>query len=207
MTPPYLLDLPGRDAARQAAREELAKHAYQEAKPPWTQRLATWVLNELEDLLARASDHVPGGGWGLLLVALLVAVLVAVLLVRLRPARRVPSLHGLFEGQAVRSAAEHRARAESAAARGDLVEAVTERFRAVVRELEERGVLDPRPGRTADEVAAEAGRSVVALAPALLRGAQLFDAVRYGGREADLPTYQLVSELDARVREARLVVA
>ena len=81
---------------------------------------------------------------------------------------------GCSTGSAELDAAGHRAAAEALAAQGHLAEAVRERLRAVVRALEERGVLDPRPGRTSGEVARDAGAAAPALAarPAP-RGARL----------------------------------
>lgn len=205
---PPLAELPGRDEARDAARRELADHAYREAQPPWYLRLLDWVLGRANDLLGEATARVPGGGWGLLVLVLLVGLLIAVVLVRLRPATRVArDLGGLFDGAVALTAAEHRDRAERAAAGGDHVAAVCERFRAVVRELEDRGVLDPRPGRTADEVAREAGLALPELAAPLSRGAELFDEVRYGGHPADASAYALVVALDDQVQRARLVPA
>ena len=81
-------------------------------------------------------------------------------------------------------AAEHRRRADGFAGEGRFAEAVRERMRAIVRELETRGVLEPRPGRTADEVAREAGALVPAVAPDLRTAATVFDEVWYGGRPA-----------------------
>jgi hypothetical protein len=200
-----LLDLPGRDGARDAAQHELSRRQYREAQPPWTERLITWLWDKLNELLARASDNVPGGGLGLLVLVLLVGLLIAVVVVRLRPSTRRTQPPLLFGGGAELSAAGHRELAERAAARGDYAEAVRERLRAVVRELEGRGVVEPRPGRTADEVAVEAGRVVPSLAQPLQDGARLFDEVWYGGRSADSSTYAVLVALDERVREARVV--
>lgn len=202
-----LLPLPDRDEARAAARHELARHAYQEAQPPWYVRLGEWVLHKLQHLLDRASSSVPGGGWGLLALVLLVLLLLVLVLVRLRPTGRAAGSPLVFDGERHLTAAEHRTRADRAVAEGDLALAVSERFRAVVRELEARGVLDPRPGRTADEVAGEAGRALPQVRVALARGAELFDEVRYGGREGQLSSYREVVALDEQVVLARLVPA
>jgi hypothetical protein len=204
---PSVQDLPGRDEAREAAQRELAKHRYRAAEPPWYVRLIRWLLQELDKLVGRASDTVPGGGWGLLLLALLVVALVAVLLVRLRPTARRTTGDLLFGLGQELTADQHRELAERAAARGQFAEAVRERLRAVVRELEARGVVEPRPGRTADEVALEAGRVLPALATALRDGARLFDEVWYGGRPADASSYAALVALDERVVAARLVPA
>ena len=60
-----------------------------------------------------------------------------------------------------------------------------ERLRAVVRELESRGVLEPRPSRTADEVARDGSAAVPDLAEPLRRATTTFDEIWYGGRTAD----------------------
>ena len=206
MTLPLLLDLPGRDEAREAAQRELSKPAYQAAKPSWLQRLLTWLQEELARLLDKASGSFPGGGWGLLLLVLVVAALVALLVVRLRPARSARPGLQVFGVTRERTAQEHRELADALAARGQHREAGQERFRAVVRELESRGVLDARPGRTADEVAWEAGAAVPPLRDALLRGARLFDDLRYGDRQGDASSYAVMVALDDEVRTARLVV-
>ncbi|MCW2600344.1 MAG: hypothetical protein JWM02_2173 [Frankiales bacterium] len=204
---PLAISLPGPDEARQAARQELAKPAYEKAKPPLTYRVITWVLNKLSELLDKATASVPGGRVGLLLIALLVLALLAVVVVRLRPALRSQRSEQLFDAGRVLTADSHRRRAEQAAARGDYAEAVRERLRAVVRELEQRGLLDMRPGRTADEVAREAGTAVPTLAEPLRRGATVFDEVWYGGRTADASSYAVLVELDRQVTATRLVVA
>lgn len=200
-------DLPGRDQARELARAELSRKAYADAQPPALLRLVRFVLEQFQQLVSSASDAVPGGAVGLVLLALLIGGLIAVIVVRLRPATsRSGSAALLFEGTAL-TAQQHRQRADAAAAAGDFAEAVRERLRAVVRELESRGVLDPRPGRTADEVAGEAGSVVPALAGPLRRGATVFDEVWYGGRVADAASYQGLVELDRTVRTSRLVTA
>lgn len=195
-----------RDGAREAAREELSRPGYADAEPPLLARAATWVLRELGDLLDRASGA-PGGAGGLLLLALLVAGLVAVVLTRLGPVQRRRRAAWLFEGSAILSADAHRQAAERAAERGQFAEAVRERLRAVVRDLESRGVLDPRPGRTAGEVARDAGAAVPELAEQLRLGTGLFDEVWYGGRPADAATYAVLVDLDRRVSAARLTGA
>ncbi|MCU1594354.1 MAG: putative integral rane protein [Frankiales bacterium] len=200
-----LQDLPGRDSARELAQQELAKRRYEQARPSYLLRAVRALIDKVTHAIDTASASVPGGGLGLLLILAVVGGLVALLLVRLRPTtRRTIGEQALF-GDQVLTAREHRERADAAAAAGQLAEAIRERLRAVVRELESRGVLDPRPGRTADEVAREAGRAVPAVAEPLLRAATVFDEVWYGGRTADAAAYQLLVEVDHTVSDARLV--
>ena len=76
----------------------------------------------------------------------------------------------------------------------------------MVRELESRGALDPRPGRTAGEVARDGGAAVPALADDLRRASVLFDEVWYGGRTADAASYAVLTAVDERVCGSRLTV-
>jgi hypothetical protein len=194
-----------RDAAADAARRELARRPYRDAQPPLLARLLGRLLSELGRLIDRASAHAPGGGLGLLLLLVLLVLVVAVVLTRLRP-RRGERSAGLFDPAASLSADDHRSLADAAAREGRFDDAVRERLRAVVRELEARGVLDPRPGRTADEVAREAGAAVPEVAEDLRRAVGVFAEVWYGGRPASASAYGVLVDVDRRLLDRRLVV-
>jgi hypothetical protein len=75
----------------------------------------------------------------------------------------------------------------------------------VVRSLGERPLLEPRPGRTADEAAREAGARLPDLAAGLVAGARLFDAVRYGGHACGSTDHERLRTLDDAVRRGRPV--
>jgi hypothetical protein len=194
-----------REEAADAAREELSRQQYQDAQPPVLLRLVGRLLRELVELLDRAAATAPGGRLGLLLLVGLLVAAVAVVLTRLSP-RRAGRRRALFDGDRPLTAADHRQRADAAAAAGRFADAVRERLRAVVRELEARGVLDPRPGRTADEVAREAGAAVPAVADDLRRAARVFDEVWYGGRPATAESYAVLVDVDRRLADRRLAV-
>lgn len=196
-----------REAARRAAQQELRKPAYQDAQPPLLQRLADRGIRAFLGLLDRAAGSVPGGRLGLLLFVLLLALVAGVVLVKLGPVGRRTAAPALFGAGGTLTAEEHRRRAEHAASAGAWADAVRERLRAVVRELEARGVLDPRPGRTAGEVAEEGGLAVPAIAGPLRRGATVFDEIWYGGRTADASSYAVLVEVDRAVTAAPLVLA
>ncbi|GHH58346.1 DUF4129 domain-containing protein [Lentzea cavernae] len=188
----------GRDEAREAAVRELSDPAYVSDDPNPLERAIDWVLTRLGELFAGA-----GGMSGITALTIAVAVVVlAVIVFRLRAGRtgRVLRSGGKVFGTTVLTAAEHRAAAERAAAAGDFAEAVRERFRAVVRELEHRGVLDARAGRTVDEVAFEAGTALPVLADDLRGAAVQFDDVWYGGRPATAEGYQQLVSVDGKVR-------
>ena len=197
----------GRDEARQAAEQELAKPEYAAAEPSPLVRAAAWLLERIGDLLDGAAAHAPGGHVGLVvLVLLLVLGVVAVRLRIGRIGRTAAGDRGLFDAQPV-PADHHRRAADAHASRGEWADAVRERLRAVVRDLEERDLLDPRPGRTADEAASDGGRALPACAEQLRAAARTFDDVWYGGVPATEAMYEQLRAVDDAVRRARPAVA
>ncbi|KDN19396.1 DUF4129 domain-containing protein [Amycolatopsis rifamycinica] len=194
-----------RDAARRAAAEELSDPRYREARPGFLEQIGQWLSEQLEKLLNSLSSDVPGGIFGVVLIVVLLVVLVVV--IRLRTGKIAGSARAdrlVFGGQR-KSAADYRRSAAEAAAAGRFDDAVRDRFRAVVRALEERALLDTRSGRTADEAAAEAGLLLPNVADQLRQGARLFDDVHYGGRAGTEAAYQALTELDERCRRERPV--
>ena len=196
---------PSREEARAQALEELAKREYADARPGLLERVVTWTLDRLDGL----------GGAGrpvsLLLLGILAAVIIALVAWGLYRAgglgRTARSSTGAVLGDRTTTAAEHRALAEAAAADGRWDDAVRHRFRAIARTLEDEAVLTPQPGRTADEVARDAGARLPGLAGPLLAGARTFDDVAYGGRQVDAAADERMRDLDALVREARFTDA
>ncbi|MEU1851937.1 DUF4129 domain-containing protein [Streptomyces sp. NPDC019990] len=189
------LTLP-RDPAREAARRELSKRMYHENDPSLFERALDAFWDWLDKLFNAVSTATPGGTLGLVVVILAVVALVAALWWRLGTPRRRPTSSATLFDDRPRSAADHRSAAETHAAQGHWNQAVQERMRALVRALEERALLDIRPGRTADEAAAEAGRALPAHTDRLRTAAHHFDDVTYGGRPATEPSYQRIAELD-----------
>ncbi|MEU0913851.1 DUF4129 domain-containing protein [Streptomyces althioticus] len=196
-----------RDPAREAARRELSKQMYHENDPSWLQRALEAFWDWVDDLLGAASTATPGGALGLVVIVVAALAVAAALWWRLgTPRRRPVTAPALFDDRP-RSAAEHRAAAEAHAAQGHWNQAVQERMRAVVRALEERALLDPRPGRTADEAAAEAGRALPAHSDRLRTAARDFDDVTYGGRTASEDTYRGLAALDGDLERAKPALA
>ena len=198
----------GRDEARRAAERELSKAAYHRGEPGPVMRAFEAVISWIDRLLDRLASGAPGGSLGpLVLLAILLAV-AAVVVWRTGPIRRgarIRTPHIELSGAV--GADVHRRRADAHAAAGQFAEAIRERMRAIVRELETRGVLDPQPGRTADEVAREAGTAVPAISGDLRAAAGVFDEVWYGGRPATAQSDALMRQADDRVRRAPMVVA
>ncbi|WP_237323088.1 DUF4129 domain-containing protein [Streptomyces sp. JJ36] len=193
-----------RGPARRAAEDELSDPAYHQDDPGLVRRVVDWLWEHLTELLDAAGDAAPGGAVGLAVIVLVVLLLLAALWARLGSprTRRTAGDGGLFP-ERPRSAADHRAAAERHAADGHWSEAVQERMRALVRSLEERALLEPRPGRTADEAAAEAARALPGHEAGLRAAARAFDEVTYAGRPAGQDAYARLRALDEDVRRTR----
>ncbi|MFB7377680.1 DUF4129 domain-containing protein [Kitasatospora purpeofusca] len=197
-----------RDAAKDAARDELLNADYHRHDPSLQERIVDWISDRIDEALGALAGDGTSGATGLVLFLLVAAVVGAALWWRLGAPGRAARTHpGVFGDIGPRSAAEHRADAERHAAAGRWTEAVREQMRALVRGLEERTLLDARPGRTADEAAAEAGRALPGHAAELAAAARAFDDIAYGERTADQGAYQSLRDLDRALERARPVLA
>lgn len=191
---------PDADTARRWLQEELLDPVYQD-QPSLLMRFIDWLMGlfdgvEVLDVNPVVASLVVAG------VVLVVAVIAYLVAGPVRLSRRARTLAAVFEDD-TRSATDLRAAADAAAAAGDWATAVVERYRAVVRSLEERVVLDPRPGRTAHEAADAAALRLPALADRLAGGARLFDDVRYGKVAVGPAADQALRELDAAALATR----
>lgn len=186
-----------RDAAHDAAQRELNKPIY--PRGSLIDQLLRW-LDDLIFKIMQGGASVPGG-W--LTIGVLVLLLVAAVVVAIRVARRTMRTGrgqgGLF-GSVEMSAEQHRSAAEQAAARGDWAVAIRHRLRAVARQLEESSVLSTVPGRTATELARDAGQAIPGLSGELRRAAVIFNDVTYGELPGTEPAYRLVADLDDQLR-------
>ncbi|MDQ1010430.1 hypothetical protein QFZ82_004915 [Streptomyces sp. V4I23] len=196
------VDIP-RVPAREAAERELSDPMYHENDPNLLERALDRFWDWVGSLFEGAGGAGIGGTTGLVVIFLVVIALAAALWWRLGTPQRTPvSADSLFDA-GPRSAAEHRTAAEEHAAAARWNQAVQERMRAIVRSLEERALLAPRPGRTADEAAAEAGRSLPPHADELRAAARAFDDITYGGRTADRQSYERLRDLDLELERAK----
>ncbi|ALC22846.1 DUF4129 domain-containing protein [Streptomyces pristinaespiralis] len=192
-----------RDPAREAAERELSRPMYHENDPNLLERALDRFWEWVDGLFGAASSGAPGGVIGLIAIILVVLALAAALWWRLgKPQRTVRTADSLFE-EGPRSASAHRSASDKHAAAERWNQAVQERMRAIVRSLEERTLLDPRPGRTADEAAAEAGRTLPHHADELRAAARVFDDVTYGGRTADRQAYERLRDLDLDLENSK----
>ncbi len=186
----------GRKAAQRLARAELSKPEYHPHPSP-IQGIINTLLSFLTRLYNAASGAVPGGWWGLVALAALAVIVTAGLLHWIGPVARTRRGSGpLTAAGEKRTARHHRRDAGQLAGNGDYAAAILECVRAMAAELEERGVLLPRTGRTADEFAQEAGQALPMHAGALRDAARLFDEVCYGKRPGSRAGYERLGELD-----------
>ncbi len=185
----------GRRAARILARNELDKVSFSDR-----------ILRAIAGFFGVGASAVPSGWFGLVVLAILAFLLIVIVLAWARPTRtRRTRASAVLGGQAM-TAREYRRRSRQLADSGDYGAAIIEGVRAIAAELDERGVLSPRVGRTAYELAVEAGSELPALAGDLRAVTTLFDDVRYGDRPGSLAGYELVGKVDAGVQAAHATV-
>ena len=187
-----------RDGAHLAAQTELGKPIY--AKASATQQFAEWLNEQIYRLLQETAS-IPGGWFTttVLLILLGIAVVVGVHIARRTMRTKRGGDHLLFEAAQL-TAAQHRATAEGYAADGNWPAAIRHRLRAVARQLEETGVLNPAPGRTANELARDAGAALPHLAGELSEAATAFNDVTYGERPGTEAAYRMIADLDDHLR-------
>ena len=171
---------PDADEARQAANKELSRPIYRNSPDLWD-RFWEWIKEHFN-----TGSMVPGvPSWVstaiVIVVGAVVIALLILLLTRISSERRVttPSLSVLIDD---RDADALTRAADEAAERADFATAVVERFRAIIRSLDERGIIDEYPGMTALEAATLTHQALGdhQVVPPLYGAAHLFDAVLYG---------------------------
>lgn len=193
----------GRDEARRRAEEELAKAKYQ-GMPDWLSDILQ-RLQELLDGLLNPQVNPGGSGSGIVFVIVLVLVLLALVLIVWKvglPRWRPAVADAEVETDPEVEPDQYRSAAERAAASQDWSAAIRERFRGLVRELEHRTIVDPRPGRTALEAAGRAALMLPEVEADLHTAALGFNDVMYGQVVADRARYETMVAADTAVTRA-----
>lgn len=186
--------VPGADEARRWAAEELAKQAYQDAKPGLARQILDLLGRALSELLGNMGSADGNIGLGVVIGLVVVAILVIILIVRPRLNRRRAVDKAVFAPDMTLSAEQHRKLAKAAAQAGDWHAAINEQFRALARAGEERDVTARTLGRTAVEIARELELAFPSASSDIRHAAELFNAVRYGKVP---PTQSMYEELVA----------
>lgn len=195
---------PSSDEAREVAERELAKSKY-DTDPSFLDRFQSNII----DRIYQALDDLTGSGNAsilILVIAVITVVLIVVALTRVqrRAVRSGVSMRHIaapvFDDE--RSSAELFASADAAQNRGDYNLCIVERFRGIIRLLDEKSLLTVFPGLTAGE-AARSGSSAIQPAGDLLLTAELFDAIYYGDGSASLDDCLRASRVVDQARAAK----
>jgi hypothetical protein len=193
------------EQARSWLAHELSSAAYTDDRS-LLQRFLDWVDEQLSSVGGQAAAP----GWALPVVLVVLALVVAAILlvaVRRAPtASRGRTAGGVLDEPHL-SAADYRARAEAALARGEVAAATADAFRAVAASAAERTLLDDVPGRTAHEIGAALAAVFPGEAGAVRAAADLFDRVVYGRAPVEAVDARGVLDLEARLRSTRPVLA
>lgn len=195
---------PDASTARRWAEQELANPVYHRGKSLLT-RFLEWLESLFEGSSLPALGLPPGVVAAVIVLIVLVVAGIAFWIAGpVRISRRAAGSVVVL-GDDTRTAAELRAAADASAARGDWSGAVLDRFRALVRALEERALLDEWPGRTAHEAAEAAALRLPAHTTDLRRAGRTFDEVCYGKVTAAPATDAWLRDLDAALTATRPV--
>lgn len=195
---------PDADEAREWLVNELAQPVYQAAQPTLFDRIAQAVWDWINSLTFGGVQGPPALGLLLVILVVAAAIVIGVLVFGVpRLNRRSRAVGALFGDEDERTAAELRRGAEQAAAREDWATAIAELYRAIARDLTERGVLTTSPGTTATGFARRAGELDPGAQGDYLTAAGSFDDVRYLDRRGTREQYEQVVALDRRARDLR----
>jgi hypothetical protein len=191
---------PDPEQARSWVERELSRPEYQRSL---RERFLAWLDHLLSSLSTVSLNASPLSTAVVVLLVVGLLVLVLVVAARLRREPGAPRTDGGVLSDRGTSPDEHRASAIAALEAGDVDLALVEAFRTVASRALRRGLLDDRPGLTADELAVDLGPAFPAHADALTRAAMLFDLVFYGDQPADPADARAVLDLDEALRAAR----
>lgn len=198
MSPPLT---PGADEARQQLSDELSKPVYADVRS-WLsdqlQKFLDWLTGDQQSTNALSSGQLTAI---VVTVVLLAALAVWTFFGPVRTERRRTRTAVLADEE--RTAQQLREDAARLATADEWGQATIQLFRALVRGLGERGVIEDTTGLTAHEAAAQAGVRLPGLASGLVEGAAVFDGLAYGRRPGSRQQYEAMLALDAALAQAR----
>ena len=192
---------PSPDHARELLRRELLHSEYHHQNP--VQALLDRLQHAVDSALRAASAASPVATLGGVVVFLVLLLAAAWLLSRASGSPRTPVRDAaVLTGDPV-TAADLRARAETALAEDRFAEAVLDGFRALATRQVERGRIDDAPGATAQEVASSLAAAYPDRSDVVRESCLLFDLVRYGDRPATQGQAGTVLALDDELAARR----
>lgn len=184
LVPWLLADLPApsRDPGQihRAVDDVLARPEFQPAARPLLDRIWSWIVTRLGELLASLTTTAAGSIIGLAIFALILLLLGLLAARFVRTMSRSPEVAAAVVATPRRSAAEWRAEAETHEAAGEWRQAVRCRYRALVADLAGRGVIEEVPGRTSGEYRGEVDHNLPGAAEAFAGATEVFDRAWYG---------------------------
>lgn len=190
------------DAAREAARDILARAEYAEPEPSVVERAAEWVLDRVGSFIGTLTGGGPGSLIGWSIVALFVAG-AAWLIAR---SLRVPTTHlpPAVEGMRLdtaerRDAAAWLEEAERAEARGDLRGALRCRHQALVATMVSRRLTDDVPGLTVREHQQRLAAHFPDVSLEIAELTERFERTWYGGEPVTAAALRRFSEQCASI--------
>lgn len=195
---------PDGDEGRELIQDELADPVYHEGR-----NLLDVILEWIRDAWHSVNQSVEENDviFVPLVIVLLIIITVVVIIALTRSGfsntRSALKQSSVVFSEQPLSAEEYRQRSITAASDLKWERALQERFRAIVRSMEERMMFDERPGRTAQEAVAGATSVLPEFADALHLAAQAFDATLYGKQAADAASYEALVALDSSIENAR----
>lgn len=191
------------DRIGSVVREVLDRPEFQQPEPGLLERLQRAVLEALADILG---GILTGGSADLIGWAIAVAAIVALVVLGVRFLRgtRGREVSGVGDGAAAHPPRAPAAWLEEAARHahaGRIREASRCRYRALVAELERRGILEDRAGRTVgEETLALRGRRPAVAVP-FADAAEVFQRAWYGPEDPYRDDLERLSDLCDRVLE------
>jgi Domain of unknown function (DUF4129) len=180
----FLADLPApsRDPGQihRAVDEVLARPEFRPAAQPLLDRIWSWIVTRLGELLASLQATTAGSLIGLAIFVLILLVLGLLAARFVRTMSSSPEVAAAVVATPRRSVAEWRGEAEAHEAAGEWRQAVRCRYRALVADLASRGVVEEVPGRTSGEYRGEVGRNLPDASEAFAGATEVFDWAWYG---------------------------
>ncbi|MBW3562665.1 MAG: DUF4129 domain-containing protein [Actinobacteria bacterium] len=191
------------DRIGSVVREVLDRPEFHQPEPGLLERLQRAALEALADILGGiltdgSADLI---GWAIAVLAVVALVVLTVRFLRGTRARGAPGDGDVTAAHRPRAPTEWLEEAKQHVRAGRLREASRCRYRALVAELERRGLIEDRPGRTVGEETGALRRRRPAVAVPFADAAEVFQRAWYGPEDPYRADLERLSHLCDRVLE------